>query len=92
VVHACNLSYSGGRDEDPGSKPAWANRSLGPILKICNTERADSVAPGIRPEFKPQDQKKEESILSLPADPPPTHTKLTWLEIYLIGRAYNDHL
>jgi hypothetical protein len=26
VVHACNPSYSGGRDqEDLSSKPAWAN-------------------------------------------------------------------
>jgi hypothetical protein len=25
VAHACNLSYSGGRDqEDQGSKPVWA--------------------------------------------------------------------
>jgi hypothetical protein len=28
VVHACNLSYAGGRDqEDHSSKPAWANSS-----------------------------------------------------------------
>jgi hypothetical protein len=34
VVHACNLSYSGGRDqEDRGSKPAWANSSCDPSLK-----------------------------------------------------------
>jgi hypothetical protein len=34
VVHACNLSYSGGRDqEDCGSKPAGANSSRDPILK-----------------------------------------------------------
>jgi hypothetical protein len=34
VAHACNPSYSGGRDqEDHGSKPAWANSSLDPILK-----------------------------------------------------------
>jgi hypothetical protein len=26
VAHACNPSYSGGRDQhDPGSKPAWTN-------------------------------------------------------------------
>jgi hypothetical protein len=26
MAHACNLSYSGGRDqEDRSSKPAWAN-------------------------------------------------------------------
>jgi hypothetical protein len=34
VAHACNPSYSGGRDqEDLGSKPAWANSSQNPILK-----------------------------------------------------------
>jgi hypothetical protein len=34
VAHACNPSYSGGRDhKDPGSKPAWANSSRDPILK-----------------------------------------------------------
>jgi hypothetical protein len=28
LVHACNPSYSGGRDqEDFGSKPGWANNS-----------------------------------------------------------------
>jgi hypothetical protein len=34
VVNACNLSYSGGRDqEDHCSKPAWANSFRDPILK-----------------------------------------------------------
>jgi hypothetical protein len=34
VVHSCNPSYSGGRDqEDLCSKPAWANSSRDPILK-----------------------------------------------------------
>jgi hypothetical protein len=34
VAHACNLSYSGGRDqEDYGSKPAWANSSTRPYLE-----------------------------------------------------------
>jgi hypothetical protein len=33
VAHACNHSYSGGRDqEDQGLKPAWAN-SLRPYLE-----------------------------------------------------------
>jgi hypothetical protein len=32
--HACNPSYSGGRDqEDHGSKPAGANRSRDPVSK-----------------------------------------------------------
>jgi hypothetical protein len=34
VAHACNPSYSGGRDlEDRGSNPAWANSSQDPISK-----------------------------------------------------------
>jgi hypothetical protein len=35
VAHVCNPSYSGGRDqEDHGSKPAGANSSTRPYLKI----------------------------------------------------------
>jgi hypothetical protein len=34
VAHTCNPSFSGGRDqEDPSSKPAWANSSQDSILK-----------------------------------------------------------
>jgi hypothetical protein len=34
VAHACNPTYSGGRDqEDRGSKPAWVNSSARPYLK-----------------------------------------------------------
>jgi hypothetical protein len=34
VAHTCNLSYSGGRDqEDRGSKPAQANSSARPYLE-----------------------------------------------------------
>jgi hypothetical protein len=40
VVHACNPSYSGGRDQEEfSSKPAWANCSRDPILKIFNTKQ-----------------------------------------------------
>jgi hypothetical protein len=41
VAHACNPSYSGGRDqEDCGSKPARANSLGDPISKIPSTKRA----------------------------------------------------
>jgi hypothetical protein len=41
VAHTCNPSYSGGRDqENPGSKPAQANSSRDPILKIPNIKKA----------------------------------------------------
>jgi hypothetical protein len=40
VDHACNPSYSGGRDqEDRSSKPARAKTSEDPILKTPNTKK-----------------------------------------------------
>jgi hypothetical protein len=57
VAHACNPSYSGGRNqEDSGSKPAQANSSQDSISKkkpITN-KRASRVVQGVDPEFKPQ--------------------------------------
>jgi hypothetical protein len=39
AAHACNPSYSGGRDENYlGSKPAQENSSRNPIMKITNTK------------------------------------------------------
>jgi hypothetical protein len=39
VVHACNPSYSGGRDqEDRGSKLTWANSLKDPISKKTFTK------------------------------------------------------
>jgi hypothetical protein len=60
VIHACNPSYSGDRDqEDSGSKPAWANSSQDNISKITFTKNgAGGVAQGVDPEFKPQYCKK----------------------------------
>jgi hypothetical protein len=56
VAHACNPSYSTGRDQqDQGSKPTQANSLRDPILKNPITKkRAGGVAQGIGPEFKPQ--------------------------------------
>jgi hypothetical protein len=40
VAHACNPSYSVGRDQkDLGSKPAWANSSQDPSLKKPFTKK-----------------------------------------------------
>jgi hypothetical protein len=34
MAHACNPTYSGGRDqEDRGSKPAWAKKFARPYLE-----------------------------------------------------------
>jgi hypothetical protein len=59
VTHACNPSYSGGRDEeDHGLKPVWANSLQDPILKkpftYTHTKRAGGLAQSEGPELKPQ--------------------------------------
>jgi hypothetical protein len=63
VAHACNPSYSGGRDhEDRGSKSAQANSSQDPVSKKKNPSqknRAGGVAQGENPEFKPITTKKK---------------------------------
>jgi hypothetical protein len=60
VAHACNPSYSGGRDQEKrSSKPAQANSSWDPYLqKNPSQKRAGGFAQGESPEFKPQDSKK----------------------------------
>jgi hypothetical protein len=64
VAHVCNPSYSGGRgQEDGGSKPAQSNSLQDPILKKPITKRADGVAQGIDPEFKPQDHQKKPHLV-----------------------------
>jgi hypothetical protein len=64
VAHACNLGYSGGRDqEDHYSKPAWAHSSRNPISeKIPSQKRAGGVAQGVGPEFKLEYHKKENNV------------------------------
>jgi hypothetical protein len=65
VAHTCNLSYLGGRDqEDQGSKAAWTNSSQDPISKNPSQKRADRVAQGIGPEFKPQHHTKKKIPVS----------------------------
>jgi hypothetical protein len=55
VAHGCNLSHSGGRDqEDHSSKLVWANSLQNPVSKKPSQKRADRMAHGIDPEFKPQ--------------------------------------
>jgi hypothetical protein len=55
VAHACNHSYSGGRDQkENGSKPAQANSSRDPISRNPSQKRAGGVAQGVGPEFKLQ--------------------------------------
>jgi hypothetical protein len=55
VAHTYNSSYSGGRDQkDLGSEPAQANSWRDLISKNPSQKRADGVAQGVGPEFKPQ--------------------------------------
>jgi hypothetical protein len=64
VAHACNPSYSGGRDQEHhGSKPAQANSSQGPILKIPITKKGWYFTQGEGPEFKPQYCKKKKKVI-----------------------------
>jgi hypothetical protein len=66
--HACNPSYSGGRDqEDSGLKPAWANSSWDTTSrKKKQTQirrKASRVAQGVGLEFKSQYHKKRRILL-----------------------------
>jgi hypothetical protein len=65
VAHACNPSDSEGRDlENHSSKPTQANSSeIDPISKNPSQKRAEGVAQGEGPEFKPQYHKKRQHIL-----------------------------
>jgi hypothetical protein len=66
VAHACNPSYSGGRDqEDHSSKPAQANSLQDPISKLPITKRTGGVTQGLGPKFKPQYQRGKKRLLYL---------------------------
>jgi hypothetical protein len=62
VAHACNPSYSGGRDqEDLGSKPAWANRSRDPIPKNPSQKRAGGVVQKKKKKTRKEKEKWRKS-------------------------------
>jgi hypothetical protein len=70
VIHTCNPSNSGGRDqEDHTLKPAWANSLQDPISKNTyhkkKKKKAGGVAQGIGSQFKFQycKKKKRKNIL-----------------------------
>jgi hypothetical protein len=53
VAHACNPSYSGGREqEDSGLKTAQKSSLQNPISKTPSQKKAGGVAQGGGPEFK----------------------------------------
>jgi hypothetical protein len=63
VAHACNSSYSGGRDqEDRSSKPNVFHRQIvfeTLSQKNPSQKRAGGVAQGVGSEFRPQYCKKK---------------------------------
>jgi hypothetical protein len=60
VAHACNPSYSGGRDKkDCGSKPAWQIVLVTLSQKNPSQKRTGGVAQCVGFEFNPQNHKKE---------------------------------
>jgi hypothetical protein len=60
VLHTCNPSYSGSRDqEDSSSKPPIVCDTLS--QKNLSQKRADGVDQSVVPEFKPQYRKKNET-------------------------------
>jgi hypothetical protein len=67
VAHACNPSYSGGRNqEDCGLKPAQANSFTRPYLKkTLHKKRDGGVTQGVGPEFKPQYHQKQKQKKNL---------------------------
>jgi hypothetical protein len=63
VAHACNPSYSGGRDqEDRNLKLAQANSSRDPILKKPTQKKAGGVVQGVGREFKLQNNNKKKNL------------------------------
>jgi hypothetical protein len=59
VAHACNPSYSGGRDQqDCSLKPAQAKLHKTLTQKTLHKNRAGGMAQGEGPRFKPQYHKK----------------------------------
>jgi hypothetical protein len=60
VAHACNPSYSGGRDkEDHSSKSIWAYISQTLSQKNLTQKRASGVAQGVARVQVPVPQKKK---------------------------------
>jgi hypothetical protein len=62
VAHPCNPSYSGGRDQEitVQSQPRQTVlQTLSGKKKAITKKRADGVAQGVGPKFKPQYLKKQ---------------------------------
>jgi hypothetical protein len=64
VAHTCNLSYSGGRDqEDHHLKPTWANSWQDLYLEKTIIKKGWWSGSRPRPEFKPHYRKKKKKTL-----------------------------
>jgi hypothetical protein len=78
VAHACNPSYSRGRDqEECGLTPAAATSLRDPILKNPSHKRAGGVAQGAGLEFKRQHcQKKRKHVF---------HCLIEYISLFLMA-------
>jgi hypothetical protein len=61
VAHACNPSYSGGRDQEDHSQPPQISLR-DPISKIPNSKMGWCAAQGVGLEFKLQYGKKKKKV------------------------------
>jgi hypothetical protein len=79
VAHACNPSYSGGRDqEDRSSKPAWVNSYMRPYLENTQHKKglggvAMSSSLHTGKKKRPQNEDQEESATASQACVSPPH-------------------
>jgi hypothetical protein len=63
IAHACNPSYSGGRDqEDCGSKPAQANSFRNPISKKILRKKKKKKKAGEVAQKKKKKKKKRNNL------------------------------
>jgi hypothetical protein len=67
VAHACNPTFSGGRDqEDQGSMPTQENSSWEPILKIPSTKQGREHLPSKWEALSSNHNTEEKNILGIP--------------------------
>jgi hypothetical protein len=95
VTHACNPTYSGGRDqEDHGWSPAWANRSIvceALYWKKLSQKRKSGVVQGVDPEFQPQYCKQNKTKWKKPQNKA-KQKKPQWHQLAMIWNFLNCNL
>jgi hypothetical protein len=69
VIHTCNSSYSGGRDQEDHGFKAIVSKNIS--QKNSTQSRAGGVAQCVGPEFKPQQYKKKKLTSKIGHSDPP---------------------